>query len=517
MTIQVYKQGELNVKARIKAGDISTGSWSFSAGDGNKLLGGKDGDNWSEYSRWHLGEDTSAAKKTKARFKYPFGKNGKVYLSALRAIRTRSAQTGALSIFKAAGGILDMAKEQMEKKSTATDLEVRSIGEIRSITEEGIIEAYLTKWNTVDAYRSTFQEGAFKKTFQERTGKIKMLWDHDELIGKVIESREDQYGPWVRCQINLETTRGKDAYAHLRAGDVESFSFGFNTIKDKVVDRVRHISEVRVMEVSPVIFPANEAATVVSVRSIRAGDEEFETTVIDRPEERGLVTIEADSEEMENQIETLSEELQDKVDTEERAVDFDETLMDNKLRNEGEFLSSSLWSTLNDIWWENSMKESADMIVPQLDKALETFHSTYLEWATNYITRFFSGERKLPTTNEIAAALFEHSRGDLEGLAKDTSFKLIELMDLRMGKLLPIESRGKLAELSQEVQTAHHVARVKAVQGFCEELRRGGFSDAEKTRFQALLFTPPKTEPVDDNEEGNSTISEIRKLREQLV
>ena len=116
MAIQVNTKGESTAKARIKAGDISTGSWSFNASDGNKLLGGKDGDNWAEYSRWHLGEDTSAAKKTKARFKYPFGKNGKVYLSALRAIRTRSAQAGALSIFNSAGKLLEEANAKMETK-----------------------------------------------------------------------------------------------------------------------------------------------------------------------------------------------------------------------------------------------------------------------------------------------------------------------------------------------------------------------------------------------------------------
>lgn len=130
MAIQVYSAGKANAKARIRAGDISSASWSFSASDGNKLLGGKDGTNWTKYAKWHLGEDTSATKKTKARHKYPFGKGGLVYLSALRAIRTRSAQAGAATIFTAAGELLDSAKKKVEKRSYLDDFEVNNVADV---------------------------------------------------------------------------------------------------------------------------------------------------------------------------------------------------------------------------------------------------------------------------------------------------------------------------------------------------------------------------------------------------
>jgi HK97 family phage prohead protease len=407
-------------------------------------------------------------------------------------------------------------KVDKKKKSTARDLEVRSAGEVRSTSEDGIIEAYLTKWNTVDSYRSTFTEGAFKKTFNERGTKIKMLWDHRELIGRVIEAREDQHGPLVKCQINLETTKGKDAYAHLRAGDVDAFSFGFVTVKDRVVDQIRNISEVRCMEVSPVLFPANEKANVVSIRSIGNPEEEFETEMLVRNAEKKKDPDDTNVLPGDGTPQTAVDDLLDNID--ERSTNYDQTASDQTLRNEGGTLVNSLWSTLDDIWWGSELKEGEH--VPAIDLALQSFHGKYLDWATRYITRFWSKDsRSVPSKNEIAAALFEHSKGDLDLLARDTSFKLQELLDLRNGNLVPMESRSKLVELPESIQKAHQAIRSEAVATLCDELRNGGFNEAERARFTALLFDAGDTredEELAEKTEHDDAISEIRKLRESL-
>jgi len=97
---QLNRSGVNNANARIRAGDINTtSSWSFSAADGNKLLG-PDRDDWSNYGKWHLAVNTNASEETKARYSYPFGKNGNVYRSALIAIRQRAGQQKDTTIFK---------------------------------------------------------------------------------------------------------------------------------------------------------------------------------------------------------------------------------------------------------------------------------------------------------------------------------------------------------------------------------------------------------------------------------
>jgi len=149
-----------------------------------------------------------------------------------------------------------------------TDIEKRSIqNSIRSISDsEGIVDAYLTAWDTIDSYKTSFQRGCFKKTFENRANKIKVLWNHGVLAGKCLEAREDEYGAFVRVQLNLATETGRTAFEHIKAGDVDSFSFGFNVIQDKWVDGIRTFTEVKVLECSPVLFPANDAAIIVDVR-----------------------------------------------------------------------------------------------------------------------------------------------------------------------------------------------------------------------------------------------------------
>ncbi len=107
MAVKLNGTGRANAVSLIDAGKYNaTASWSMSAQDENKLLGDK-GDDWAEYEKWFLGLDDSENEKTKAHFKYPFGKNGKVYRAALTAIRQRAGQQDATDIFDAAGSLVD--------------------------------------------------------------------------------------------------------------------------------------------------------------------------------------------------------------------------------------------------------------------------------------------------------------------------------------------------------------------------------------------------------------------------
>lgn len=320
-----------------------------------------------------------------------------------------------------------ICNSQWDKRRTDMELERRSGGEIRSTTDEGIVESYLTKFGTVDEYRSTFKEGAFKKTFQERGSKIKMLWDHEHLIGKVIEAKEDSYGPLVRCQINMDTQAGRDAYAHLRAGDVDAFSFGFNTIHDSVEDGIRVISEVRCMEVSPVLFPANEKAVITQVR----------------------------------------------------AETFKDTDKAGELLSRGSRLIESLFYTLDDIWWGDGKKQSL------AEKAIDQFKNAYLGWISEYES--IAEGREMPTDNTLIAALYRHCEGDLEQMAMDTSLTMKELKQLSRGKALPLEARHKLADLPEEIREAHQEQRRKAVETLFAELKIGGWDEAEREELRTLL------------------------------
>ena len=332
-------------------------------------------------------------------------------------------------------------------------VEIRSIGEIRETTDEGIVEAYLTKWDSVDSYKSTFKRGSFKKTFAERGGKIRLIWNHEELAGKIIEAREDDYGPFVRAQFNLETRSGKEAFAHVKGGDVDCFSFGFNVINDRVVKGVREISEVRCMECGPVIFEANGAAKIVDVR----------------------------------------------------AEDFDETVKERDLRERGWKLRYSLSETLDDIMWADN---PADQIVSKSDAAIASFHGHYLEWlqeVTGAVNA--NGIRSISSANDLSF----QTRSALDADAtKTTSLTEDDVKRLRSGKLLVKESRGKLAELPEEIREAHRTERRKAVETLCDEFREGGYSAAETMRFSSLLGISQEPDEIDE------TIDFMKNFRSNL-
>ncbi len=115
-------EGESSAHALIRAGHYDMASpWSFSAEDGNALLG-PGGDDWDKFGRWHLGEDASEPRETKAHWKYPYGKGGKVYRRALAAIRSRASQESDTTVFDAAGRLMTAMDEEEKKKESTMSL-----------------------------------------------------------------------------------------------------------------------------------------------------------------------------------------------------------------------------------------------------------------------------------------------------------------------------------------------------------------------------------------------------------
>lgn len=90
--------------------------WSFDAADGNAILG--DPPDWERYATWFLLKRPEANPETKEAWAYPFGKNGKVYRSALTAIRQRAGQQNETELFEAAGRLIEEIDRPEEAKLT---------------------------------------------------------------------------------------------------------------------------------------------------------------------------------------------------------------------------------------------------------------------------------------------------------------------------------------------------------------------------------------------------------------
>lgn len=144
-----------------------------------------------------------------------------------------------------------------------------------------VFEGYASVFNTpIDAHVPTIIErGAFTRTLMENRERIKILWQHnvDEPIGRPLELREDERGLFLRAQLSA-TERGQEAAELLRDGVMTEMSIGFDVVNFYMApsgaDVFRHITELRLWEVSLVTFGANPQARITQVHRRFATNEE---------------------------------------------------------------------------------------------------------------------------------------------------------------------------------------------------------------------------------------------------
>jgi HK97 family phage prohead protease len=151
---------------------------------------------------------------------------------------------------------------------------------MKGLSEDGTFTGYASVFNVVDAQKDVIRRGAFRRTLLERGGEVKLLWQHkiDEPIGLFTKIFEDSHGLYVEGKLLLSVQRGEEAYALLKSGAINGMSIGYSVV-DAEYDNtsgIRLISAVDLYEISLVTFPANEAATVNSVKSIPKTTREFE-------------------------------------------------------------------------------------------------------------------------------------------------------------------------------------------------------------------------------------------------
>lgn len=147
-----------------------------------------------------------------------------------------------------------------------------------SVDTEGVFTGYASTFNGgPDAYGDVIAPGAFAKSLAKHKADDStpaMLWQHnaEEPIGRWLSITEDSNGLAVKGKLVPTTQRGAEALDLLRAGALNGLSIGFTTPKGGYTSGPtgRRLTEVELWEVSLVTFPANTAARVIEVRSIRS-------------------------------------------------------------------------------------------------------------------------------------------------------------------------------------------------------------------------------------------------------
>jgi len=122
-------------------------------------------------------------------------------------------------------------------------------------------------------YREMFAPGVFAKSIETRGHKIRLMGMHDTErsfpLGRATELREESDGLHAAFHV-ANTSAGNDALELVRSGLVESFSVGFQPIRDVERKGVCVRVEAALMEVSLVTRPAYSGALIAGVRSAQS-------------------------------------------------------------------------------------------------------------------------------------------------------------------------------------------------------------------------------------------------------
>jgi HK97 family phage prohead protease len=136
------------------------------------------------------------------------------------------------------------------------------------------VEGYAAVFGNEDSYNDIIVAGAFTKTIAGKEGKrIKLCLQHDmeDIVGKIVELKEDEKGLWFKAKIS-NTTMGKDLSILIEDDAINEISIGYQSIVWEVdeVRNVRLLKEVKLYEISFVSRAANEQATIRATE-VKAG------------------------------------------------------------------------------------------------------------------------------------------------------------------------------------------------------------------------------------------------------
>lgn len=190
---------------------------------------------------------------------------------------------------------------------------------------------------------------AFNKTLSDGAD-VKALWDHDsaKVLGRVKNGslilRSEEEG--LYCEAILpDTSYAKDAYNLIKDDYVQTMSFGFVPIQERVEieegREARYLTETKLVEISfGVPFPAYESTDSVA-RSIRGINMEQLASTLDKDafEEKDLETIKSTISILNDLLPRETDEVIEEIPLEEDTSAVEE---DTEAVAQGEFLQKLL-------------------------------------------------------------------------------------------------------------------------------------------------------------------------------
>lgn len=152
------------------------------------------------------------------------------------------------------------------------------LSELKAVKEsQGEFSGYAAIYGTKDRNEEIIAAGAMKKSIKESDGEFPLLWQHDKTVPiGVVRLEETDRGAKAKGNLNLGTMMGQQAYALMvppegyKRGALRDMSIGYIVHKDQIIDGIRHLKEIQLLEVSLVTVAAHPKTHVTAVKEYEA-------------------------------------------------------------------------------------------------------------------------------------------------------------------------------------------------------------------------------------------------------
>ena len=159
---------------------------------------------------------------------------------------------------------------EIKEKTYETKFEI-----VETKSDLGIFAGYASIFDEVDNQNDRVVRGAFKSDLSNWAKKKempKMLWQHNEqeVIGVWSKIQEDSKGLYVEGKLLLDVAKAKEAYALIKEKALHGLSIGYvvkQALRGNKVEAVRLLTELDLLEISLVTFPANRQARISAVKN----------------------------------------------------------------------------------------------------------------------------------------------------------------------------------------------------------------------------------------------------------
>lgn len=178
-----------------------------------------------------------------------------------------------------------MLNLMQRKAATSNDVlqKAQAAFEIKAIDEETRRFSGLASTWAMDLGGDVIHRGAFKKTLNDwrGSGRVLPLIDQHgyhsvrQVVGKMVDAKETADGLEAEFEI-IEGPDGDEIYRRVKGGYITGLSIGYRAIKIEAPTEEeeragvwRHLKEVKLEEVSVVIWPMNPEAQISDVKALQ--------------------------------------------------------------------------------------------------------------------------------------------------------------------------------------------------------------------------------------------------------